>query len=123
MAIWRGLHERYRDRADLVTVYITEAHPLGWWVLPTAVPIRPHKTLAERMKAAEGFRARVGWTGDYFVDEISESSMDAFAAWPEKLCIIENGRVVYLSGEAPFYFDLNDAAKWLQARFPDRDTQ
>jgi len=120
MAIWRGLFERYRDRADLVTIYIPEAHPLGWWVLPTAVPIHKHKTLTDRLKAAEGFRARVGWTGPYFVDEISGSSTRAFDAWPEKLCIVENGRVVFLSAEAPFYFDLNDGAKWLQARFADR---
>jgi peroxiredoxin len=52
------------------------------------------------------------------IDEMSNAANDAYAAWPERLYILdENGRVAYKGGNGPFKYDPKEVRAWLATRY------
>ena len=112
-----------RDRANVVFVYIAEAHALDEWQMQSNVDegvlLRQHVTIDERFAAArEGVR-RLGLTMPVLVDGMDDAVSAAFAAWPERLYVAEpGGRLVYVGGPGPFEFDPDAAAASLAEMLP-----
>ena len=51
------------------------------------------------------------------VDDMSNTANDAYAAWPERLYIIdESARIAYRGGMGPFHYDPKEVRAWLAAR-------
>ncbi len=104
------MFERFRDRAALAFVYIAEAHALDEWQTQSnrdeGVLIRQHKTLEERFAAAnEGVR-RLRLTMPVLVDGMDDAASEAFAAWPERVYVIDaDGRTAFAGGPGPWEFD------------------
>jgi hypothetical protein len=104
-----------RDRANVVFVYIAEAHALDEWQMQSnldeGVLLRQHVTLDERFAAARAGVERLGLTMPVLVDGIDDAVSEAFAAWPERLYVAEpGGRLAYVGGPGPFEFDPEAAA-------------
>ena len=67
-------------------------------------------TLEDRFAAARAGVARLGLTMPVLVDGMDAVS-DAFAAWPERLCVADRGGgLTYVGGPGPFEFDPDAAA-------------
>lgn len=48
------------------------------------------------------------------LDDIDNTAMACYAAWPERLCIIgTDGRILYKGGMGPFYFDPDEVEEIL----------
>jgi hypothetical protein len=104
-----------RDRANVVFVYIAEAHALDEWQMQSnldeGVLLRQHVTLDERFAAARAGVERLGLTMPVLVDGMDDAVSEAFAAWPERLYVAEpGGRLAYVGGPGPFEFDPDAAA-------------
>ena len=39
---------------------------------------------------------------------------DAYGAWPERLYIIQQGKIVYEGGTGPYNYNLGEVEKWLE---------
>jgi hypothetical protein len=114
------VHRRHRERANVVFVYVAEAHAVDEWQmqanLDEGVLLRQHVTLEERFAAARKGVERMGLTMPVLVDGMDDAVSEAFAAWPERLYVAEpGGRLVYVGGPGPFAFD-PDAAEAALAR-------
>src|SRR5256885_15814014 len=49
---------------------------------------------------------------------MSNAASDAYAAWPERIYIIdESGRIAYRGGMGPFNYKPEEAREWLAARY------
>ena len=109
-----ALYRRVRDRANVVFVYIAEAHALDEWQLRSNVDddvlVRQHVTLEERFAAAHAGVERLGLTMPVLVDGMDDAVSEAFAAWPERLYVAAGGRLSYVGGPGPFEFDPDAAA-------------
>ena len=76
------------------------------------------KTLAERVAIANDFTQRFKYMVPFGIDEMDNAANDAYAAWPERLYILdENGRVAYKGGNGPFKYDPKEVRAWLAARY------
>lgn len=76
------------------------------------------KTIEQRLAIANDFTQRFKFTVPFGVDEMSNAANDAYAAWPERLYVIdEMGRVAYKGGMGPFYYDPKEVRAWLSKRF------
>jgi Iodothyronine deiodinase len=76
------------------------------------------KTIADRVAIANDFTKRFKYTVPFGIDEMSNAANDAYAAWPERLYIIdENGKVAYKGGNGPFKYDPKEVRAWLAARY------
>ena len=96
-------------------VYIAEAHSTDGWQLQAnldeEVLIATHTTIEERFEAARQGVTRLGLTLPVLVDRLDDAVSNAFAAWPERIYVVDRlGRIAFVGGPGPFEFDPNAAA-------------
>ncbi len=113
------MYEAYRDRVAFLFVYIREAHPDDEWQLESnradQVVFAQPTTLADRKSIAARCCRALQMTMPCVVDDIHNSADHAYAAWPERLFIVDTtGRIAYAGGQGPFGFEPRAAARWLR---------
>jgi len=76
------------------------------------------KTLDQRVAIANDFTQRFKFSVPFGIDEMNNAANDAYAAWPERLYIIdERGRISYKGGNGPFKYNPKEVRDWLVNRF------
>ncbi len=72
------------------------------------------KTIGDRVAIANDFTQRFKYPLPFGIDEMSNTANDTYAAWPERLYIIdENGRIAYKGGNGPFKYNPKEVRAWL----------
>jgi type I thyroxine 5'-deiodinase len=109
------MYRTYRDRADLVFVYIAEAHSTDGWQMESNVDegilVANHVTIDDRFAAARAGVERLNLTLPVVVDPMDDAVSNAFAAWPERIYVVDaDGRVADVGGPGPFEFEPDTAA-------------
>ncbi|MBM3215460.1 deiodinase [Candidatus Poribacteria bacterium] len=90
-------------------IYIREAHPIDGWDIGSEQRIRDPQTIEERRSVARSCEAALRYGIRTYVDEMDDAVMTAYAAWPERLYLIDtNGRVAYAGGPGPYEFHPNE---------------
>jgi hypothetical protein len=104
------LREEFSSVARFAIVYIKEAHPEDEWqsennVKQDVVYPQP-QTFEARMDLARDFVDRMDVKTQTLVDDIRNTAMACYAAWPERIYVIDRqGRITYKGGVGPFYFE------------------
>lgn len=116
------IYNDYKDKADFLTVYVREAHPTDEWQMKSNlkddVCYAQPKTLEQRIAIAQDFTKRFKFPLPFGIDDMSNAANDAYAAWPERLYIIdETGRIVYRGGIGPFHYKPGEVREWLAAKY------
>ena len=98
-----------------VFVYVAEAHATDGWQMQSNldedVLVPNHVTLEDRFAAARASVERLGLTMPVLVDRMDDAVSNAFAAWPERIHVVDaSGRLAYVGGPGPFEFEPDDAA-------------
>lgn len=109
IAEFMDLVPKYSNEAvDFLVVYIQEAHPLDDWSFDFEKNKRyHHKTLEDRLEAGE-FLTEIVTNVPVVVDNMEDGSCTAYGARPERLFIVDNGKIAYEGGIGPFHYDLKD---------------
>jgi len=74
-----------------------EAHASDEWPLGTRTVIPQHRSTQARIEAAKSFQEKYNWPIPMVVDTISNDFHNVFSAWPERLFVIENGKMAYIA--------------------------
>ena len=118
------IYEDYKEHADFLTVYVREAHPTDEWQMKSNLKEKDDvcyaqpKTLEQRLIIANDFTKRFKFPLPFGIDDMSNAANDAYAAWPERLYIIdESGRIAYRGGMGPFNYNPAEVREWLAARY------
>jgi hypothetical protein len=118
------IYEDYKNRADFLTVYVREAHPTDEWQMKSNLKDKDNvcyaqpKTLEQRVSIANDFVKRFKFSLPFGIDDMTNVANDAYAAWPERIYIIdESGRIAYRGGIGPFNYKPEEAREWLAARY------
>jgi len=105
-------------------VYVAEAHPADEWVIygddyhsgETACVMQP-KTLASRSAVAARFAERYNYpTEAFLIDSMDNVASQAYFAEPERLFVVFEGRLVYVGGIGPYFYNLIEAREFLLNR-------
>jgi len=105
-------------------VYVVEAHPADEWVIygddyangETACVLQP-KTLAARSAVAARFAERYCYpTENFVIDTMDNDANKAYVAEPERLYVVSEGRVVYVGGIGPYFYNFIEAKEFLLNR-------
>ena len=76
------------------------------------------KTLEQRVAIANDFTKRFKYPLPFGIDDMNNRVNDAFAAWPERLYIVdETGKIAYKGGNGPFKYDPKEVRTWLAGRY------
>jgi hypothetical protein len=118
------IYDDYKDHDDFLTIYIREAHPLDEWRMKSNEKDKDNvcyaqpKTLAQRVAIANDFTQRFKFPLPFGIDEMTDAANDAYAAWPERLYIVdESGRISYKGGNGPFQYKPKEVRAWLAQRY------
>lgn len=119
MARLSEISREFQDRAEFVIVYIREAHPEDEWQLPVnetdEICFPQPKTLGDRIQLAQTFIKMMDVDIPVLVDDIANTAMLCYAAWPERLYVIDtDGRIAYKGGMGPFDFNPEEVREFLQ---------
>lgn len=113
------MYQSYRDRAAFLFVYVREAHPTDEWRMPVneeeGVLFAQPKTLEARHDVARQCCNKLSLTMPTVVDSIDNRVDGLYAAWPERIFIVDReGRIAYAGGQGPFGFKPAEAEAWLK---------
>lgn len=100
--------------ADFLIVYICEAHPTDEWRWNNNVEIQQHRTIQERLEAAEMLKKKSKCSAPVVVDTMANKTNSAYGAWPERFFIIQEGKLVYVGGTGPYNYSLPEVRSWLK---------
>ncbi len=117
-----NIYNDYKERADFLTVYVREAHPTDEWQMKSNVKedvcYAQPRNLEQRVAIATDFIKRFHYPLPLGVDDVNNGANDVYAAWPERIYIIdETGHIAYRGGIGPFHYHPEEARAWLAARF------
>ena len=108
------MYDSFNGRADFYLVYIAEAHASDEWQAISNesedILIAQHTTLAERIAAARTCEEGMGLSIPTLVDGMDNAAMIAYAAWPERVYILDTDRKLhYVGGYGPWDFNPAEA--------------
>jgi type I thyroxine 5'-deiodinase len=63
----------------------------------------------ERWEAAQLCAEQLGLSIPTVVDGMDDAACEAFSAWPERMYIVNGGRIHYRGGQGPYDFDVPGA--------------
>ena len=114
------LRVELEGKIELVYIYIKEAHPSDEWQMAVneeqGIVFAQPRPDAERMVRARAFVSDLEVEGLTLVDDIRNTANACYAAWPERLYVIDTGgRIVYKGGMGPFKFDTDELEEFLRA--------
>jgi Ca2+-binding EF-hand superfamily protein len=103
------LHQRYKDRATFVMVYVREAHPTDGWSMESndrvGVSLPQPKSYEERVEVAQRCSRALDFGFPMLVDTIDDTVGARYSGMPGRFYLIDpDGRVAYKSGRGPFGF-------------------
>ena len=112
----------YKDHADFLTVYVREAHPTDEWQMKSNIKdevcYAQPRNLSDRLAIANDFTKRYKYPVPFGVDDMNNAANDAYAAWPERLYVIdESGKIAYRGGMGPFNYNPAEVRNWLAGRY------
>jgi thiol-disulfide isomerase/thioredoxin len=103
------LHQRYKDRATFVMVYVREAHPTDGWSMESndrvGVSLRQPRNYDERVEVARKCSKALDFGFPMLVDTIDDAVGARYSGMPGRFYLIDpDGKVAYKSGRGPFGF-------------------
>jgi hypothetical protein len=113
------LYTSYKDRVGFLFVYIHEAHASDEWQMPDnekegVVFVQP-TTLSQRRDVARQACQRMDLSIPCVVDEVDNRVDSAYAAWPERMFVIDlAGRIAYVGQQGPWGFKPGEVEHWLR---------
>jgi len=122
VALLEQLREQYEQIANFLIVYIKEAHPEDEWQLDVNIQrdvvYKQPQTFEERMSLAQTFLKKMDVKTPTLVDDIRNTANACYAAWPERIYIIDtSGTIVYKGGMGPFDFKPEEVQEFLEENY------
>jgi len=122
VAFLEQLREKYEQLANFLIVYIKEAHPEDEWQVDVNIQkdvvYKQPQTFEERMSLAQTFLKKMDVKTPTLVDDIRNTANACYAAWPERIYIIDtSGTIVYKGGMGPFRFKPEEVQEFLEEHY------
>jgi len=112
---FNALRRKFSGLADFANVYIEEAHPMERPNFTGNIEIATHEALEDRIEAARVLQSHMDSNEDniILVDTMDNTASKAYAALPERLYGILDGKVVYEGKMGPFGYSLAELESYL----------
>ena len=99
------LYKKYGDRVQFLLVYIREAHPKDGWQKKGSSTVRDPKTLENRQAVGLQCTSSFNFQFPAVVDTMKDETNIQYAAWPERLYLIDpQGKIAYSGKQGPWGF-------------------
>jgi hypothetical protein len=105
-----------RGRAQVLTVYVAEAHAQDEWTLRGTVMVNQPRNSAERFDVARRFAAALDWRLPLLADPPEDEAFERlFAPWPIRFYVVgHDGRMAFIAAPIDSTFDLCEVERQLE---------
>uniref|UniRef100_A0A803ST90 Iodothyronine deiodinase n=2 Tax=Anolis carolinensis TaxID=28377 RepID=A0A803ST90_ANOCA len=110
---FKKLIEDFSFAADFLVIYIEEAHASDGWAFKNNIVIKSHRTLHDRMQAAEILLKQYPLCS-VVMDTMENLSSSTYAALPERLYVLQGGNIVYKGGVGPWNYNPQEVREVLE---------
>lgn len=94
-------------------VYIAEAHSTDGWAFNNNVAIKQHQTLGDRLSAAQ-ILVDLQPRCPVVVDDMSNVAASKYGAIPERLYVLQAGKVLYKGSIGPWGYYPSEVRSFLE---------
>jgi len=111
------MYNKYKDSAEFLIVYITEAHAKDEWPVGGTVSFCDQpKVLEERCVLARKYKEEKEMSMEMGVDLMSNGFENVFAAWPVRFYVVKEGKLVWKAQPnlEDYAYDPTELSKWLK---------
>jgi len=116
LAKFGALRTKFSELADFASVYIAEAHPVERANFTGNIAISTHEALEDRLEAARVLQTSMeGEDNTILVDSMEDVANKAYAALPERLYVILDGKVVLEGKTGPFGYNIAEIESFLES--------
>ncbi|KAI1889242.1 hypothetical protein AGOR_G00177130 [Albula goreensis] len=99
--------------ADFLVVYIAEAHATDGWAFRNNVDIKQHTNLQERLAAAQVL-VKEDPLCPVVVDDMTDITASRYGAMPERLYVLQSGKVIFQGKRGPWGYDPLEVRAFLE---------
>lgn len=110
---FKQLVKDFSDVADFLVIYIAEAHSKDGWAFTNNININQHKSLEERLSAAQ-ILIQEDPLCPVVVDDMRDTTSTKYGAMPERLYILQAGKVVFKGEKGPWGYKPEKVHAFLQ---------
>jgi len=117
LAKFGDLRTKYDELVDFATVYIAEAHPAEREHFSDNFDISTHVNMNERIEAAKTLKEKAGKILEgcpILVDPMDDRTNLAYAALPERLYVVQSGKITFEGGVGPHDYSIEEVDAFLQ---------
>ncbi len=120
------IHQRFKDVANFLAIYVREAHPEDGWKMQSnlkqGITVTQPKTFEERVSIAQQCQQKLNYTMPLLVDQIDDTVGNTYSGMPARLYVIDrHGKVVYKGGRGPFGFNSGEMEQALALTVLEQD--
>jgi len=111
-----ALRTKFVGLVDFVIIYIAEAHPAERKHFSGNFDIFTHASMEERMEAARTLKENAGEILDgcpILVDCMDDRTNLAYSALPERLYVLQDGKITYEGGLGPYFYSIDEVEAFL----------
>lgn len=110
---FKQLVKDFSGVADFLVIYIAEAHSTDGWAFTNNFDINQHRSLEERLSAAQ-IVVQKDPLCPVVVDEMSNITAIKYGALPERLYVLQAGKVVYKGAVGPWGYNPLEVRSFLE---------
>lgn len=113
------MRRRFESACDFYKIYVSEAHPIDEWKCYSSTDIdyaQPTRSDERLDKALRLLKENPDIKAPLYCDSMTNDGERKYAAHPERLYVVVDGRVAYKGGKGPFGYKPEDLCEWLQAQ-------
>ncbi|CAG8462650.1 13377_t:CDS:2 [Dentiscutata heterogama] len=112
--VLNDIYERYRTSTDFYMIQIKEAHASDVWPIGNIVDVKEHKTLADRLTAAEEMVKATQLKIPVLVDTMDNTFLKLYCPWPFRFFIVVDGILKLVGMPKEARYDTTDLVECLE---------
>ncbi|CAG8468681.1 24167_t:CDS:2 [Racocetra persica] len=111
--VLNDMYDRYRTRVDFYMIQIREAHASDVWPIGNIVDVKEHKTLADRLAAADEMVKATKLKIPVLADTMDNTFLKLYCPWPFRFFVVVDGILKLVGMPKEARYDTTDLVKCL----------
>ena len=109
--------DSFQDQIHFFAIYIDEAHAIDEWKMFTDVCYRNPKNIQGRIGLAQQYKTEFNFKHPIYIDSMENIAKDLYSAWPERLYVVQDDRILFVGEEGPYGYKPEDVDSFLKQYF------
>ena len=113
--VLNDIYKRYKTQIDFYMIQIREAHASDVWPIGNVVSVKEHRTLSERLVAANVMVKETQLEIPVLADTMDDTFLKLYSPWPFRFFVIVDGTLKLVGMPKEARYDTTDLVECLDS--------